>query len=249
MNRFDGRIALVTGAASGIGRATAIRLAREGASVICADQNEEGADETAGMIEGETLVLRFNAADPQSCRAMVDKAVAWKGGLDLLCNIAGVGAYGHFGELSEQSWNHVLAVNLNSLFHLSQAAIPHLLERSGNIVNVASAAGLVGTPYAVGYATSKHGVVGLTRSLAVEYASRQLRVNAVCPGAVDTPLIAGGFSAIDNIDPALLAGLMPKLRPVAQPSEIASAIAFLGSDDASFITGVTLPVDGGQTAA
>lgn len=248
MKGLKDKVALVTGAASGIGRATAIRLAEEGALVVAADRNLPGAEETRAQLAREGVALRFDAADPSQCAALVESALGWRGRIDILANIAGIGGYGHVTDMSEESWRSLVDINLGSVFHLSKFALPHLAEVRGNIVNVASAAGLVGTPYAVAYAASKHGVVGLTKSIAVEYASRGVRVNAVCPGAVDTPLIAGGFSMIEGIEQKLLDHLAPKLGPVAQPEDIAAAIAFLASEEARFVTGALLSVDGGQVA-
>lgn len=248
MKGLEGRIALVTGAASGIGRATAIRLSAEGALVIAADRNLAGAQETLAMLAGEATALHFDAADAGQCAALVDAALAWKGRIDILANIAGIGGFGHVTDTDENTWRDLIDINLASVFHLSKFALPHLAAVKGNIVNVASAAGLVGTPYAVAYAASKHGVVGLTKSIAVEYASRGVRVNAVCPGSVDTPLIAGGFSMIEGIEQKLLDHLVPKLGPIAMPEDVAASIAFLASEEARFITGAMLSVDGGQVA-
>ncbi|MBS0503477.1 MAG: SDR family oxidoreductase [Proteobacteria bacterium] len=248
MKGLDGKVALVTGAASGIGRATAVRLASEGAEVICADRNLDGAMGTAGSLKNHSAAFGFDAADAASCEALIGKAQKWRGRLDVLCNVAGIGGFGHTEQIGEATWRALIDINLSGVFHLTKFALPHLTATKGNIVNVASAAGLVGTAYASAYAASKHGVVGFTKAVAIEYASRGVRVNAVCPGAVDTPLIAGGFTAIEGVEWPLVERMTPKLGPVAQPEDIAAAIAFLASDDASFITGAMLAVDGGQTA-
>lgn len=248
MKGLNGKIALVTGAASGIGRATAVRLAEEGAQVICADRDLDGAMKSAGKLQNHSAAFGFDAADPASCEALIGKAHKWRGTLDILCNVAGIGGFGHTAEISEETWRALIDINLSGVFHLTKHALPHLAESKGNIVNVASAAGLVGTAYASAYAASKHGVVGFTKAVAIEYASRGVRVNAVCPGAVDTPLIAGGFGAIEGIEWPLVERMSPKLGPMAQPEDIAAAIAFLASDEARFVTGAMLAVDGGQTA-
>jgi meso-butanediol dehydrogenase / (S,S)-butanediol dehydrogenase / diacetyl reductase len=248
MKGLDGRIALVTGAASGIGRATAARLAEEGALVVCADRNLDDAMKTAGALATHSAVFAFDAADADSCAALVKKAHTWRGRLDILCNVAGIGGFGHTADTDEATWRALIDINLSGVFHLTRHALPHLAETKGNIVNVASAAGLVGTAYAAAYAASKHGVVGFTKAVAIEYASRGVRVNAVCPGAVDTPLIAGGFGAIEGVEWPLVQRMSPKLGPMCAPEDVAAAIAFLASDEARFITGATLAVDGGQTA-
>ncbi|WP_380877968.1 3-oxoacyl-ACP reductase [Sphingomonas sp. DBB INV C78] len=249
MNRMTGKIVLVTGAASGIGKASAIRLASEGAIVVCADRNVKGAEETAASLAGATAV-EFDAASAASCRALVDHVIATHGKLDVLCNIAGIGGFGHAAQVADEEWDRLIAINLSSIFHMTKAALPHLEKTQGNIVNMASASGLVGASYASAYSASKAGVVGYTRTVALEYAAKQVRVNAICPGGVDTPLIAGGsvMGTIEGIDFALVARMSPKMAPLAQPEDIAAAVAFLASDDAKFITGIMLPVDGGQTA-
>jgi NAD(P)-dependent dehydrogenase (short-subunit alcohol dehydrogenase family) len=248
MQRFDNRVILVTGAASGIGRATAQRLASEGASILCADRNMAGAEETAAGLDGKGTAWLLDVIDPASCDAAVAETIRRYGRVDVLANIAGIGSFGHVAEIDDAAWQQVISVNLTGVFQMMRACLPHLVEGRGNIVNISSAAGLVGVPYAVAYSASKSGVVGLTKSVAVEYATRGVRVNAICPGAVNTPLIAGGFDAIDNLEAHLFQRLTPLLGAMAEPEDIAAAVAFLGSDDARFVTGATLAVDGGQTA-
>jgi len=249
MQRFEGKAALVTGAGSGIGRATAERLAREGARVWCADKDAATAEATAEAIRqagGSARAAACDVADASACRASVEAAVRAFGRLDALCNVAGMGIYGHATDLSPEQWSRVIAVNLSGTFYMSQAAIPHLLATRGSIVNMASAAGLVGIAYAAAYCASKGGVVMLTRSLAVEYAARGLRVNCVCPGGVDTPLTRGiRFPA--DADPKLL-GRMALVPVLAQPDEIAAAVAYLASDEARYVNGAALAIDGGQVA-
>lgn len=247
MRRFEGRVVLVTGAASGIGRATALRLAEEGARLLCIDINGDGAQATAASV-ADSASLRVDVADPAACDGAVAEAVKRFGKLDGLANVAGVGSFGHAAATSDAEWQRVIGINLTGVFQMTRAALPILEKSGGAIVNIASAAGLVATPYAAAYSASKSGVVGLTRSVAAEYARKGVRVNAICPGAVDTPLIAGGFDAIDGVDMDLFSRMTPLIGPTARPEDIAAAVAFLLSGDAQFITGTTLAVDGGQTA-
>lgn len=249
MRRFDDKVVLVTGAASGIGKATAARLCSEGAKLLCADRDIDGARQVAAALGAAAEAFEVDVADPAACVAAVEAAVSRWGRLDALANIAGIGGFGHAAEIDDAAWRRIIDVNLTGVFQMTRAALPHLEAVRGNIVNIASAAGLVGTPYAAAYSASKSGVVGLTRSVAVEYSLRGVRVNAVCPGAVDTPLIAGGFGAITNVEPRLFERLTPLLGAMARPEDIAAAVAFLASADAAFVTGAILAVDGGQTAA
>lgn len=247
MRRFVERVVLVTGAASGIGRATALRLGEEGARLLCVDVAAAGAEATAAAVP-DSAAFQADVADPAACERTVGEALRRFGRLDGLANVAGVGSFGHAGATSDAEWQRVIGINLGGVFQMMRAALPALAETRGAIVNIASAAGLVGTPYAAAYSASKHGVVGLTRSVAVEYARRGVRANAICPGAVNTPLIAGGFDAIEGVDMDLFGRMTPLLGPAAEPEDVAAVIAFLLSDDARFITGATLAVDGGQTA-
>jgi meso-butanediol dehydrogenase/(S,S)-butanediol dehydrogenase/diacetyl reductase len=231
--RFEGRVAIVTGAASGIGRATAERLAAEGATVVGVDR-APGTDRV------------HDVSDPDADRALIEDVVAEHGGLDVLCNVAGILRFAHATDHTREDWDQTLAVNLSGPWFLMQAALPHLVERKGNIVNVASAAGLVGQAYTAAYSASKGGLVLLTKGLALEYASRGVRVNAVCPGHVDTNLVAD-FAFPEGIEGGLAARLLPLLAS-AVPAEIATLIAYLASDEARFVTGAAWPIDGGQTA-
>jgi meso-butanediol dehydrogenase/(S,S)-butanediol dehydrogenase/diacetyl reductase len=249
MNRLEEKVALVTGAASGIGRATAIRLSAEGAKVFITDVNEAGLAETADAIrkaDGYAALRSCDISDSAACEASVGAAVAEFGRLDVLCNVAGIGIYGHASDLSDEQWSRVLGVNLSGTFFMSRAALTPLLETKGNIVNVASTAGLVGIAYAAAYCASKGGVVQLTRSMAVEFAHRGLRVNCVCPGGVDTPL-ARGFEVPEGGRPELLSR-MALVREVGQPEEIAAAIAYLASPEARYVNGAAFAIDGGQVA-
>ena len=251
MNRFKGKVALVTGAASGIGLATLRRLAAEGARVLACDMNAAPLKAAVDPLEAAGLqakALVLDVTDAEACRGAVAAAVAYGDGrLDILCNIAGIGQFKHFTDVTQSDWDKVIAVNLTSLFVLSQAALPHLLESKGNIVNMASSAGLVGIAYNAAYCASKGGVVLLTKALAAEYAGRGVRVNAVCPGAVNTPL-ASHFRAVEGLDMALIGRAHPLTPYHSEPEEIAGAVAYLASDEARFVTGHTLAIDGAQTA-
>jgi len=249
-DRFKGRAILVTGAASGIGRATAEIFAREGARVACADIGEEQlADTVTGIRErgGEAVAIGANIADSAAANQAVGRSVKEFGSLDVLANVAGILKLDHAHRLTDEDWNRVLGVNLSGTFFMSRAAIPHLLESRGTIVNVASLAGLKGQAYGAAYCASKAGVVGLTRVMAVEYANQGLRVNCVCPGGVETPLIAG-FAPPDGFDAELMnrLSLVPGLTA---PTEIAETIAYLASSAARSINGVALPIDFGTHAA
>jgi NAD(P)-dependent dehydrogenase (short-subunit alcohol dehydrogenase family) len=249
MTRFEGKAVLVTGAASGIGRATAERLAAEGAHVLCTDLNGDGLEQACDAIRkagGRACARVLDVSDAEACRAAVAAAIAELGRLDALCNVAGIGIHGHAADLTAEQWNRVIGVNLSGTFFMSQAALPHLLETRGAIVNVASSAGLVGIAYSAAYCASKGGVVLLTRSMAVEFAHRGLRVNCVCPGGVDTPLTRA-FRPPEGARRELL--MRMALVPVlAAPGEIAGAVAYLASDEARYVNGAALAIDGGQTA-
>lgn len=238
MNRFADRVALVTGAAGGIGRATAERLLAEGAQVM-------GADLADGAAGTSSLVL--DVTSPESCEAAVEAVVGRFGRLDVLVNCAGIGAFGLTPDLGLDEWNRVLQVNLTGTFLMCQKAIPALSKQGGSIVNMASISGIRGVPYNAAYCASKGGVVLLTRSLAIELGRAGVRVNCVCPAAVDTPLLTS-FAFPEGADMTLFARGTPVLEGVIPPEKIAAAVAYLASDEASFVTGVPFLVDGGSFA-
>lgn len=252
MKRFAGRRALVTGAASGIGKAVAERLAAEGAGVVVADINVTGAAEVAAAIAAAHGVVAypvaFDAASGADCARLVGEAVGRLGGLDVVVNNAGVNEWFRADEYPDERFERLMRINLFSVFHVSKAALPHLLHTRGCIVNMSSAAAFDGVPYAAAYAASKAGINGLTRSLAVEFADRGVRVNAVCPGAVDTPLNRVVAPLLDWADRGKIARLAPRTRKASAPEEIAAAVAYLASDEACNVTGTALCIDGGQTA-
>jgi meso-butanediol dehydrogenase/(S,S)-butanediol dehydrogenase/diacetyl reductase len=247
MKRFEGKAVLVTGAASGIGRSTAQRFAVEGAGVTCADVNEGGAEETAVMIRtagGEAIAKGCDVSDLGSVKSTVAATVSRFGRLDAVANVAGIGFFRRTTEVTLEDWNRTIGVNLTGTFLVCQQSLPHILESKGSIVNVASVAGLKSHPYAAAYCASKGGVVLLTRALAEEYARKEIRINCVCPGGVETPFV-GNFRLPEGAKPAVLNRILPLSR-MGRPEEIAAAIAFLASNDASFIHGAILPVDGGM---
>lgn len=240
MNRFEGRTALVTGGGSGIGRATVHRLVEEGASVLAVDVSEPGLGETkAGASRPDAVTtLVGDVSDP----ALAPAAVAAVEQLHLLVNAAGILRFEHSHEADMDAWERILAVNLTGAFRFCRAAIPALLATGGAIVNVASTSSSFGHPWAAAYASSKGGLLALTRTLAVEYSKQGIRVNAVCPGSIDTP-ITGAFELPEGADGRLVRRIMAP-SGMAGPGVVAAAIAYLGSDDAHHVNGADLRVDG-----
>jgi 2-hydroxycyclohexanecarboxyl-CoA dehydrogenase len=244
--RLEGRIALVTGGASGIGAATARRLAAEGARVWVADIDIEGARSVAGEIDGAAVGM--DVADEASVRA----AVAEAGDLDVLVNNAGTDRFAFFVNTDPELWDFVLGVNLRGTIAVTHAVLGGMQQRgSGAIVNVASEAGRVGSQGSAVYSAAKAGVIGFTRAVARESSRFGVRVNAVAPGPIDTPLLNAAPKEYGEIGERLKQGMIAatSMRRIGQPEEVAAAIAFLASDDASFVTGQTINVSGGLSMA
>jgi len=245
--RFGSRVALVTGAGSGIGRAVTIRLAAEGASVLAVDIDAARLDETTELSSGTVSVHRADISDPVTCAGVVSACVEEFGRLDVLGNVAGIYFVAHATDVSLEQYRRLMGVNLDAYFFLAQAAIPHLLEVGGNIVNIASNAGLQGVPYSVVYCMSKGGVVQLTRALAVEYLKTPLRVNAIAPAGTNTNL-SGAIQFPPDVDRDLVKRMVG-LRGMTEPEEVAGLFAFLASDDARSVTGAIYSIDNGVTAS
>jgi NAD(P)-dependent dehydrogenase (short-subunit alcohol dehydrogenase family) len=235
MARFEGKVALVSGAGSGIGAAVATRLTAEGATVVRSDVRPDGVD------------VVCDVRDPASCAAAVAFVLEHHRRLDVLANVAGIGMSRLIGDMAPQEWRDVIDVNLTGTFFLSQSALPALLDTKGVIVNMGSVAGLRATPYNAAYCASKGGVIMLTKSMAIELAKAGVRVNAVCPGSVDTPFLRN-FRVPEGADMALLTRASSPMGRLIDPAEIAAAVAYLASDDAATISGTTLVIDGAASA-
>ena len=251
MYSMTGKVAIVTGASAGIGSATALAFANEGANVVLADIDVERGEKTAAEVAGigvETMFVPNDVSVPGAAEELVHRAVADFGRLDYAFNNAGVeGTSAPTAECTDENWTRVLAINLTGVFACMRAEIPSLLAAGGGaIVNNASVAGLVGFAGTPAYSASKHGVVGLTKVAALDYAQQGIRVNAVCPGIVDTEMI----TRFTHNDPDVASQLL-QTEPVGrmgEPTEIADAVVWLCSDRATFVTGQALAVDGGFVA-
>ncbi|WNF35646.1 glucose 1-dehydrogenase [Bacillaceae bacterium IKA-2] len=242
--KLNGKVAVVTGGASGIGEFTARAMANEGAKVVIADMNDELGTKIAQELNENAIYVHVNVTNEADVKKMIDTAVSTFGKVDILVNNAGIGSMSPTADQSLEEWSKVISVNLDGVFLVAKHALKAMRKNGGgSIVNIASILGHVGQAQTAAYSASKGGVVNFTRALAVEYAKENIRVNAVCPGYIDTPLL-------DQLDENMKNHLI-SLHPIGRlgrSEEVASAILFLASDDASFVTGANLLVDGGYTA-
>jgi NAD(P)-dependent dehydrogenase (short-subunit alcohol dehydrogenase family) len=256
--KLKDKVAIVTGAASGIGKATAVNFAREGAAVMCADVNSGGAETTARQIAdtgGQAASIKADVAVEADIQEMVGQTVARWGRLDVLYNNAGIGYGIPVTQLPVEQWDHLMGINLRGVYLGCKHAIPEMLKNGGGaIVSTASDAGLRGSAFLSAYCASKGGVVLLTKALSSEWAGQGIRINCVCPGVIQTPILDPFIAQMQQLTGTPAAeqwermGRMHPIGRVGQPEEVAKAVTFLASDEASFITGVALPVDGGLEA-
>jgi NAD(P)-dependent dehydrogenase (short-subunit alcohol dehydrogenase family) len=253
-SRFDGKVVLVTGGASGIGLATAQRFAQDGARVVISDVSVQAGEAAANAIRqlgGGATFVRCDVSAQDEVEAMVRRTLELYGGLDYAFNNAGIeGALAPTADYAPDAWRRVLDVNLVGVFYCMRAEIPHLIARGGGaIVNMASILGTVAFANAGAYTASKHGVIGLTRAAALEYADRGIRINVVCPGFIETPMVMErGVQAGARPDVRRQLEELHPMKRLGRPEEVAAAVAFLCSDDSSFMTGHPLLVDGGYVA-
>jgi NAD(P)-dependent dehydrogenase (short-subunit alcohol dehydrogenase family) len=253
VERLSGKRALITGGASGIGRATALLFGREGAAVCLVDLDEEGGAAVVRAIEeegGRAVFVRADVTRASECREAVEQTVRALGGLDILFNNAGIVRRATVVELTEEEWDQVMAVNVKSIFLLSKYAVPVMQDAGGGaIINTSSGWGLVGGPRAVSYCASKGAVVLLAKAMAIDHGPQNIRVNCVCPGDTDTAMLRNEARQLGQAEDRFLEESADRpLRRIGTPGEIAEAVLFLASDASSYVTGTALVVDGGGLA-
>lgn len=248
---FTGKVAFVTGAASGIGRATALAFARKGVNVVVADISDQGSQETVHLIEdqgGQAIAVKCDVTRAEDVKAALDKTVEAFGRLDFAFNNAGIEPRNPapIAEYEEEEWNRIIDINLRGVFLCMKHEIPLILQQGGGaIVNTSSGAGIIGIKGSPAYTAAKHGVIGLTKSAALDYAAQNIHINAVCPGYIDTPMI-GRFTGGTDEGRAKVIAEEPIGR-MGKPEEIAAAVVWLCSDAAAFMVGHAMVIDGGQT--
>jgi NAD(P)-dependent dehydrogenase (short-subunit alcohol dehydrogenase family) len=250
MARFDDQVVVVTGAASGIGRATAERFGSEGAIVACLDIDEAGATATAKGITdagGRAQGWQLDVTDAAAIDQTIATVVGELGPPSVCCNVAGIGRFARSEEQPVDEFQQIIDVNVVGTFAVSRACLPHLLDNRGSIINISSSAGIFGQPYSAAYCASKGAVSLMTKAMAVEYNRRGVRVNAVAPAGIDTP-ITKDFGFVEGSEVKEYLKMMPPTGEMGTPEMVASSIAYLASDEAIYITGVILPIDMGVTA-
>ena len=253
MDILQNKVALITGGASGIGRATAILFAQEGAAVSIVDIDDESGRSVVAEIEaagGQAIFTLCDVSKAEDCRQAVEKCIAAFGGLDILFNNAGIIRRTNVSTITEAEWDRVMDVNVKSIFLMSKYSIPHMESRgAGVIVNTGSGWGLKGGGNAVSYCASKGAVINMTRAMAIDHGSQNIRVNAVCPGDTDTPMLRDEAGQLGQPEDEFMAEAADRpLGRYAQPLEIAQAVLYLASEASSYVTGTTLVVDGGGLA-